>query len=422
MEYKRKDLGYYNLHMIKTDKFKTITFKIVFREEVLKNKITIRNLLVDNLIFSSLKYPSKKILVRKTQDLYGASLFGLNKRLGNHMITEFTLSILNPKYTEKGMMSESLDFFHEIIFNPNVKNGKFDSEIFDINYRNIKNDINSLKEDPDALTQALLKEAMDKNSPFSYRVMGYMKDLKLIDEKSLYEYYKHMLSTNVIDFYVVGDINFKEIEKIVKDTFNFITTKNITTELAIRYENPRNKEQVIVKDTNFNQSKLAIGCSLEELSLKEKKYILPIYNIILGSSPKSKFFTNIREKNSLCYTINSSFRRIDNLLYIGAGISFKNNKKTVSLIKKEMNDMKKGLFNKSDIDSAKELYISMIKDIEEYPNSICDYYFGLDYLGIDSIEKQLVKIKEVSKEEILEVAKKVKIDTIYTLREGVNNG
>ena len=41
MKYTKKDLGSYNLHLIKTDKFKTVTVKIMFQSPIVKEEITI---------------------------------------------------------------------------------------------------------------------------------------------------------------------------------------------------------------------------------------------------------------------------------------------------------------------------------------------------------------------------------------------
>ena len=62
----------YKLHMIKTNAFKTITFKVIFRNEIKKELITINNILIDYLTYSCNKYKSKKEMIIKKQDLYGA--------------------------------------------------------------------------------------------------------------------------------------------------------------------------------------------------------------------------------------------------------------------------------------------------------------------------------------------------------------
>ncbi len=415
MEYKMiKDS--YDLHMIKTTKFKTLFFKIVFTKEIKKDEITIRNMLLDNLIFSCKNYPTKKQMAIKKQDLYGADIYGNNKRVGKNILTEIYLSILNPKYTEEDMLFESLDFLHEIIFNPNVENNKFNEEIFNIIKNNLESDIKSTKENTSLYANQKLKQLMG-DYPFSYKMEGTIEDLEKINNENLYTYYKEFLKNNKIDIFVVGDLDFNLMKQVVNEKLCFPSNDYLVKDFAIDYRSENRGIDEVVEESSYNQSKLAIGCSLGKLTKKEKKYVATIYNIILGNSPDSKFFKNIREKKSYAYTINSTFRRMDDILTISAGISYSNYDDVVKSIEKEIDDMRKGKFNDLDIEKAKNLYISVINDINEFQSSISEYYYNLRYLGMDDYNKEIDIIKDITKEEIVDVANKISIDAIYLLKE-----
>lgn len=417
MKYKEIDLNSYKLHLIKTDKFKSILFKIVFREEIKKENITMRNILVDNLVASTKDYPTRKLQAIKKQDLYGADIYGYNKRIGNHLLTEISMSILNPKYTEDSMLEESIAFFHSIIFNPNVCDNKFNKEIFDIVIENNIADIKSIKENTGSYAITRLKENMDDKNPFSYRMIGYLDDINKINSSNLYTSYKNMLNNNLIDLYVIGNFNEEEIESLIKKYFKFKTIKKEKQDINLSYKNYKKTPKEVTEESNLNQSILAIGCSLNRLNEKEKKYILTLYNIILGNSPDSKLFKNVREKHSLAYSISSSFKRFDDVMIINAGISSKNYQEVIKLIKKEMLDIKNKNFTKEDLDKAKELFISVLNDINEYPESILDYYFSLEYLNTKNLKTQIKNITSITEEDIVKVAKKIKFDTIYLLKE-----
>ena len=94
MEYIKKNLGTYNLHLIKNTNFKSVMVKVYFREPIKKEKITIHNFLTTMLTFSSEKYKSKREMVLKTQDLYSCSITSSDSRLGNYLNTCFRLSVL----------------------------------------------------------------------------------------------------------------------------------------------------------------------------------------------------------------------------------------------------------------------------------------------------------------------------------------
>lgn len=158
MNKKTKEIESLNLHMIKTNKFKTLFFELIFTSKIKKEEITINNLLIDNLLFSCKKYPTPKEMNIKKQDLYGAIYNGCSKRLGNLTSISFNMSILNPKYTEDNMLDESLEFFHEILFNPNIEDNHFNEENFNLIKNNNIININMTKENKQYYANNKLKE------------------------------------------------------------------------------------------------------------------------------------------------------------------------------------------------------------------------------------------------------------------------
>jgi len=142
---------------------------------------------------------------------------------------------------------------------------------------------------------------------------------------------------------------------------------------------------------------------------------LTIYSIILGMGGDSKLFQNIREKHSVAYYINATPNKLDNILIIRAGITKENFKKVVKLVEAELQAMRKGNFTEEDIQKAKELFHTSLDELEESPSRIINAYYMMELLGIDDIKTRREKMDQVTKEEIVAVAKKVKIDTIYCL-------
>lgn len=110
-----------------------------------------------------------------------------------------------------------------------------------------------------------------------------------------------------------------------------------------------------------------MGGSINNLTEHEKLYDGIIYNIILGNSPNSKLFQNVREKYSLAYSISSSINRLEGSFFIYAGISYDNVDKTKQEIYKQIEDMKQGKFLKKDVKDAKQAILSIMKEIDEYP-------------------------------------------------------
>lgn len=415
MEYKKINMTSFNLHMIKTDRFKTVNVQIIFSDKIKKEDITKRNFLSDILTYSSKKYKTKKEISIASQDLYAANIYSTSYRLGNYYNTDINLYFLNEKYSEEGMTEKSMQFLSEIIFNPNVTNNKFDSDSFKVIKNNMRLQIESIKEDTRKYSMIKMLENMDKSMPYSYHSFGYVEDLDKITEESLYEYYKDFIKNSSIEIFVIGDIDFKKIEQTVRESFKFNVYKKKKDNPTIIHKKVRTKVKTVVEEDDINQSKLTIGCKTTGLTDFEKNYVLTLYNIILGGGSESLLFQNVREKHSLCYYVSSSSNKLDNLIIISSGIAKNNFKKTLSLIKKEMKNMELGNFDEEMIERAKIKYNSVLDEMYDYPNQIISAYYASEILGVDFPDVRKKKIMTVTKEDIIKISKKIKMDTIYLL-------
>lgn len=413
-----KDLGSFKVHLIKTDLFKTITMKVMFHTPIIKEDITKRNILSDILLTSSKKYATRRDLNIKSEELYAADIYTSNQRIGNYITTSFILQTLNDKYTEDGNFASSVEFLHEIIFNPDLINNKFKDEKLELVKSNAKIALESIKENSANYSIIRLKEEYDNKSSVSYRMTGYLDDLEKINTQNLYDYYEKMIENDYVDIFVIGNINIKELLLIIKKYFKFRKVKKRKKSYELDYHLPRKKVKTIKEVTSNNQAKLAIALSISKLKDFDKKYSLLILNIILGGTADSKLFKEVREKNSLCYTIRSSYSRLDNLMIISAGIDNINYDKVLDLINKILDDIKKGKFNESDISVAKEYYNTLTESIVESPARLINESFSEKILGVDSLEKRKENINKITKKDIIRVSKKLNIDTIFLLEGG----
>ncbi|MBQ8473018.1 MAG: insulinase family protein [Bacilli bacterium] len=420
MNYKCVDLKYGKLHLIQTKKFRSINIKILLKDKIKKEDITKRNFLTDYLVLTTKKYKTRKELALKIQELYSLYISSYNTRIGNYLVTRFNMSLLNPKYTEDGMLSESIDLLHEIIFNPNQKNNKFDSNLFKIIKKDILTEIETVKENPRMYSNIKMLENMGSDS-YSYHGYGYKEDLEMITEENLYKYYKEFLTKSDVDIYVIGDFKEDEVIKLVKEKLDFKTLKKEKENIYITHKKINKRSKTIVENSNFNQSKLAIGCKIGELSEFERKYVINLYNMILGGGFNSKFMQEIREKKSLAYYINSAVNKADNILIIQSGISYQNFDKVISSIKKIMKNISLGSVTEEELENVKVEYLSILEETYDSEESIVENYIALNLLDLDNYETRKKRVLEVSLDDIKNISKKVSIDTVYLLK-GDNNG
>ena len=415
MEYIKKEYAAYNVHIIKTKRFKTTTIEVNFLRKIKKEEITIRNFLSEILLQSTKQYPTKRLLTLKSMELYNANIGSSNSRIGNFENLSFSLKFLDEKYTEEGMFNQTLDFFFDTLFNPNVENERFDEKSFKIVNKIIYNEIKSVKDTMTKYSLIKMLEHIGHGEPYSYIGYGYIDDLEKITPSKLYEYYKDVLKSDKVDIFVIGDVNSDEVLELINEKFKINTVKKSIGKAMIQHEKIRGRARKITEWENIIQSKLNIGFKLKDLSNYELRYVLPIYSQILGGSANSKLFKNVREKNSLAYYINSVPHIYDNLLLIYSGISKSDFDKALTLIKKELTNMKKGKITDDEINDAKAGMISSIETITDSQRRILNMYYTKELVGGDDIDKRIETFNKVSKNDIVKLANKLKIDTVYLM-------
>ncbi len=414
MKYFKYDLNSYNLHIIKTAKFKTVSILVNFKKPVKKEEVTIRNFLSLMLLQSTGKFPTKRLLSIEAEELYDINLVAKQQRLGKYGILSFSLTMLNEEYTEEGMYEKTLAFLFDILFNPHIKEDAFDSKSFNIVKNYFASRIKSIKDDAKTYSLVKMLEEMDSESPFSYRG-GYLEELEKIDEKKLYRYYQKVIKGDELDIFVLGDIDVSQTKRLFKDNILINTIKGNREKLEIIHQVYRKRIKKVMVHENIKQAKLSIGCKTINLTDYEKKYVMPLYTNILGGPFYSKLFGNIREKHSLAYYIASNYINADNLLLIYSGIEKDNFAKTVDLIKKEILEMARGNISDTEINNAKNNMLSVIDDIVDNPTRVINNYLLMELLGYDDLATRKRKIKKVTIEELKKTARKIKMDTVFLL-------
>lgn len=419
MEYIRYELGAYNLNVIKTNNFKTVRVEVKFRNVVKKEEITLRNLLKMVLIESTKKFDTERKFVIESEELYDLKLSSTTSRVGNFTTLSFNLTFLNEEYTEKGLHNKSLDFLMEVLFNPNVSNNKFDSLSFNNCVNKLEKSIMGRKDNKTKYSIFALLQHMGDYA-YSYDQYGYLSDLKNIDEAKLYEYYKKVLMNDLVDVYVIGNVDSNEIKEYFINNFKINSFKKEKMNVLIDEVLPRKRVKVFKEEDDVNQTKIAIGLRFNDVSEYERKYVLYVYNEILGGSGNSLLFDTVREKNSLAYYINSIAQGYDNLLIIYTGIDKDRVDLGLKLIKKTIKDIEKGKFTSDMFNNAINMITSSLKLSLETQSSVINNYYAMNILNSDDINTRISKFEKVTKEDVINFSKKIKMDTIFLL-EGDHN-
>ena len=417
MNYELINMGAYNLHFIKTNRFKTITVEVDFRREIQKDDITKRAVLKEALLNSNKNYKTERELIIESENLYDLKLVASSARMGNYINLSFKTRFLNEKYTEKNMNEESIAFLMDIIFNPNIENGSFKEEVVNKCKNKIEKSIKSLKDSKLKYTLFKLLESV-KDKPYSYNSYGYLEELEKIDGKILYDYYNDVISNDLIDIFIVGDFDSIEIKELIKKYFKARTYHKSKTNIIVDELPIVKKINEQSEEDNVNQTQFTILCGINNLTEFERKYVIKVYSELLGGSSNSILFDTVREKNSYAYYVNADVKSYDNILLIYSGIEPGNKNEVFKLIKKCLSDIEKGNFTDDMLSNAKETLIGGIKASLDSPSGIINNYFAKILVGTDDFDERIENFKKVTKDDVINVSKKINIYSTYTL-EGV---
>ena len=336
MEYKQIEIKKgIKLHTIKTEKFKTNLIAIMLTTKLNRENVT-KNALIPAVLRRGTKnLTTQEEINKKLEEMYGASLdCGLDKT-GDNQVLKFYIETVNDEFLPQeaeNMLKISLEKIFEFVFNPYLENGYFKKEYVEQEKENIKQIIDGKIDNKARYSLDRCIEEMYKDQPYGLYKYGYVEDMKDINEKNLYEYYKQLINECKIDIFVSGIID-EETENIIKNNENIIKLKDREPQ----YNEPEiiakklEKENDVQESMDVTQGKLIIGMDLD-INDDNLRFDVMIYNSIFGGSANSKLFQNVREKASLAYTASSSYYRFKNNIFINCGIEIKNYEKALEIL------------------------------------------------------------------------------------------
>ena len=412
-----------NLHFIPTNLFKTNLVCVLLTTPLIKETVTQNALIPFLLKRGSKNYKTQEEISKKLDDLYGTSFECGVDKIGDNQVLKFYVESIRDEYVaDKSLIDESIKLLLDIVFNPNLENGFFKEEFLKTEKEKLKKIIESKIDDKDFYALENCISTMYNNEGFGLFKFGNIEDVDKINQENITEQYFKLLKTAKIDIFVSGNLN----ENYVKNVFieneniknlipraeNYILN-NEFTEIKQIVDNPKE----ITEKMNITQGKLVIGMDI--LSKQENlQCIALVYNSILGDGANSMLFQNVREKASLAYSTKSNLVKQKMNIFIRCGIEIENYEKALNIIKEQLENIKSGNFSDEDINNAKKYLISGIKSVSEEQDTEVVYYIGqeISKTNVD-LNTYLKNIEKVTKQEIIDFANQIQINTIYFLRD-----
>ena len=409
-----------NLGYIHQTKFKTNFFKVCFCIDLEREYTTKLSLLSGVLMRASKNYPSISAINNRLDYLYDMNVSSGTFKRGERLFFSYECDFIKNEFLPDGgenLLSEALCMFRELVFTPYLVDGAFDKKILDSEKTELENSIKSIINYKNAYVKEKCIENLCKGERYSVSEQGNLEDIEKIDEKNLYEFYKWLISAARVEIVFVGEA---DAEKLAEDFGKIFleNTKRNPVNVSETYITGKTKEQVLEKTEKMkvNQGKLALGFRTGVGVTDNDSAAMSLFAEIFGGSPMSKLFMNVREKLSLCYYCRASLDSYKGIMLVLSGIQSVNKEKSQNAIMNELFDIQSGKVSEEEFSAAKLSRINSYKTLDDSPAALSAWYISRIMSGSFSDPSVVLeKVKNTTLEEVIEVSKKVKLDTVYFL-------
>lgn len=146
------------------------------------------------------------------------------------------------------------------------------------------------------------------------------------------------------------------------------------------------------------------------------RYAGSLLSMVLGGMTTSRFFSNIREKQSLCYYCSCFSNRFKRVITAYAGVDPQNVEKTREAVLAEFKDICENGVSEDELARAKLEIVNDAKSVYDSVNAISSWYSA--QLMDDELltpEDFIAEIQKVTPQRVQAACRKYSPDSFYTL-------
>lgn len=408
------------LHTLPDNKFKNCIQSINFTVPLLRETVTGLAMLPKLLCACNSRYFGRSALNKQAESLYGTKLKASASKVGENQVISFSVDSIADCYAGESLLEKAWDLMQTVICEPKGP-AVFDEDVFCRERENQREEIQSVINDKRRFALIRCIEEMCKNEPYGIRGDGTEEELDKLTPSSLFAIYDRMLHTAKIDIFVSGAFSEDIVIPKAKTLGDILGARDVLPKKIVRRET--DLIHYVEDRENVKQGKLCIGYRTDIDSHSDEYYKMMVFNAVFGGGTSSKLFNNVREKLSLCYYASTQSDRAKGLILAQSGIEFSNYKKALDAILSEHEEIKKGNVSSAEFDGAVQGLVNILRSYQDSPALLQSYYMrGMECGGSMDITYDIEKILSVRPEEIIDIAHRVHIDTVYFLngKEGVS--
>lgn len=385
------------MNYISSNKFSDVSVAIRTQLPLERSTITAYNILVYMLKTKTELFKTKQALISNLNEAYGMKLAcGLSSYGADLILTTRIQYIRSDWIEEEDYIHKVKEITDQVLFHSVLDEASFEEAKY--LYRN---KLTRILDDPDGLAIYTCLTTLNTDHEISIPIQGSLDDLDQLTLQDIQNVYSAYLKADK-HIFVCGCLD--EEMKTYLERMDSSSKLNSTRSLLpiLDYQ-----EEIIEK--NISQSSIALLYATSTDILSEDYYKMFVMNSLLGQSPTSLLFEEVREKHSLCYSISSYLIQFDGALIITLGTNKENIEKAIDLINQQIQRIIDLDFDPELLNTAKKDCIDSLIVAQDYPFSQIDQIFMDVLLSRDTDrDKKIKNIQKVSLEDVSAAAKKLK--------------
>lgn len=409
------DDGIY-LNVVQTKQFKTTQVSVQFLAPLDRATIGARTLLTSLLETSSAAYPEQNLLSAKLESLYGAD-FGIGvARTGRiHRVTA-EMQVLADQYSDRPLLTDTFDFLREILLNPKITAGSFDSDTFDREKLNLQTYMASMNDDRGTQASLALQRTYFDDPAQTVPSFGTAADMDGVTASSLVATYQDMMANDQIEIVVLGDVDPATVEAGVRQMALPARPEHA---FAVSYDQPvHGGVRLFAETEHVQQSKLNLAYHILSDQFGPQYYATVLAIELFGGSPLSLLFRNVREKRSMAYYASAGANMNRNFMVVQTGIDGVNRAEVERLIGEQLEMVRTGHFDDSQFDDIKTGLLSDRRSALDSVHYLKDIaVMSALYPDADlSPENEIKRIEAVTREDVQHAASAMTLQAVYFLK------
>lgn len=374
-------------------------------------------LLPSVLLRGTKKSPDLRAVTARLDDLYGASLSPMTRRVGDRQGVGFYMGFVDDRFALPGdrVLEPAVNFLMELLLEPALEDGCFPRDWVEGEKRNLIDAIEAERNDKGIYAMSQLLKIMCREDPFGIPRLGEPEQVAAITPESLFDRYRTLLKTAPLELTYVGSAPGDTVASLLAPLAALPQRQVSPLPAPTGFHDGGVRHEVETMDVT--QGKLCMGF-LTPITLESPRYsAMQVLNVLYGSGMTSKLFRAVREARSLCYSISSGYYGSKGILTVSAGIDPEKEAVTREEILRQMEACRQGDITDEELQGAREALISGLRAVPDSPGAMESYYSAEALSGVPTTaEEAIAAIRAVTREQVAEAAATIRPHSTYFLK------